>query len=830
MDALVQDLRFAWRSLRHNVAFTATAVLTLALGVGVNAAVFSVVNAALFRPLPFRNPDRLMVVSLVMPPDPRRPGTSDMLWSYPKYAAFRKTQTLFSDVGLSVQSAVNIADENTAERVNGEIVTASYFQTLGIRAARGRTFGVDEDSIPSSRPVVVLSGHLWHQKFGDDPGLVGRSITLDGRPYTVLGIIESEFRGLSGVADFWVPVHVRSADDLSQPWAHQYTLVARLRPGVAAEQASAAMPGLGRTIDELYPNPHEAGEQPLPWSARARLMNDTRTNPQLRRVLYMLWAAVGCVLLVAAANVAGMQLARSSARRREMALRFALGASRGRVIRQLLTESLVLTAVSTAAGLGLGVLALEALFAGQVSGAAQIALRSAGFSAVLLSGVHVDVAATTVTVALAFVVGIAFGLIPATHASRSDLAEAMRGDEAVPPRNSRGLKIRGREMLVIAQVALAFTLVVAAALLGRSVGRLMSIRPGFDPRGVLTARIALPSSAVNADSMPTFYQELVHRISALPGVTSVALSDCPPLSGGCSATFPSYLDRVTSTGEMPLVGVHWATPTFFQTLGVPLQRGRVFNALDRAGMPRVIVVSETMANQLWPGQDPIGKRLRIGQGGFNDGAEVIGVVGDMRFGAIDSVPRADVFIPVAQSPRRGLVLLIRSSLPPSALVGPVRAEVAAVAPRLPLYDIRTMEERIGVSVARPRFGAEMLVLFGTLALVLAGVGIYGLLAFVVARRTREIGIRMALGAEAATVVRMVLHRGVALVLAGVACGTAIAIGMTRLLSSLLYDAPAIDLAAYVVAMTVFLAMAGIACWVPAHRAASVDPVIAFRTE
>jgi predicted permease len=335
---------------------------------------------------------------------------------------------------------------------------------------------------------------------------------------------------------------------------------------------------------------------------------------------------------------------------------------------------------------------------------------------------------------------------------------------------------------------------------------------------------------VNADSVPVFYQELVHRISALPGVTSVALSDCPPLSGGCSATFPSYLDRVTSTGEMPLVGVHWATPTFFQTLGVPLQRGRVFNALDRAGMPRVIVVSETMANQLWPGQDPIGRRVRIGQGGFNDGAEVIGVVGDMRFGAIDSVPRADVFIPVAQSPRRGLVLLIRSSLPPSALVGPVRAEVAAVAPRLPLYDIRTMEERIGVSVARPRFGAEMLVLFGTLALVLAGVGIYGLLAFVVARRTRELGIRIALGAEAATVVRMVLHRGVALVLAGVACGTAIAIGMTRLLSSLLYDAPAIDLAAYVVAMTVFLAMAGIACWVPAHRAASVDPVIAFRTE
>jgi predicted permease len=829
MDALIQDLRFAWRSLRHNVAFTVTAVLTLALGVGVNAAVFSVVNAALFRPLPFQNPDRLMVVSLVMPPDPRRPGTSDMLWSYPKYEAFRKTQTLFSDVGLSVLSAVNIADENTAERVNGEIVTASYFQTLGIRATRGRTFGADDDSMPSARPVVVLSSHLWHQKFGDDPGLVGRSITLDGRPYTVLGIIESEFRGLSGAADFWVPVHVRSAADLNQPWGHQYTLITRLRSGVTPEQASAAMPGLGRTIDELYPNPHEAGERPLPWSARARLMNDTRTNPQLRRVLYMLWAAVGCVLLVAAANVAGMQLARSSARRREMALRFALGASRGRVIRQLLTEGLVLTAVSTVAGLGLGVLALDALFAGQVSGAAQIALRSAGFSAVLLSGVHVDVAATMATVALAFVVGVAFGLIPATHGSRSDLAEAMRGDDAVPPRNSRGLKIRGREMLVIAQVALAFALVVAAALLGRSVGRLMSIRPGFDPRGVLTARIALPSSAVNADSMPMFYQELVDRLSALPGVTSVALSDCPPLSGGCSATFPSYRDRAAPSGGMPLVGVHWATPTFFQTLGVPLKRGRVFNSLDRAGMPRVIVVSETMANALWPGEDPIGKRLGGGTG-FNDGAEVIGVVGDMRFGAIDSVPRADVFIPVAQSPRRGLVLLIRSSLPLSALVGPVRAEVAAVAPRLPLYDIRTMEERIGVSVARPRFGAEMLVLFGALALVLAGVGIYGLLAFVVARRTREIGIRMALGAEAAAVVRMVLHRGIALVLAGVACGTAVAIGMTRLLSSLLYDAPPIDLAAYVVAVTVFLAMAGIACWVPAHRAASVDPVIAFRTE
>ena len=830
MHTLAQDLRFAWRSLRRNAPFTMAAVLTLALGIGVNAAVFSVVNAALFRPLPFPSPNRLMVVSLVMPPDPRRPGTSDMVWSYPKYEAFRKAQTIFSDVGLSVQSAVNIAGESTVERVNGEIVTASYFKTLGIRAARGRTFASSDDSIPSARPVVVLSNHLWHQRFGDDPGLVGGSITLDGRPYVVLGIVESDFRGLSGNADFWVPVHVRSAADLEQPWGHQYTLVARLRAGVAPEQASAAMAGLGRTIDELYPNPHEAGEHPLPWSARARLMNDARTNPQLRRVLYTLWAAVGCVLLVAAANVAGMQLARSSSRKREMALRFALGASRGRVIRQLLTESLALTAVGSAVGLVLGTLALDTLFASQPSGAAQIALRSAGFSAVLLSGVHVDTAATIVTVVLALAVGVVFGLIPATHGSRSDLAVAMRGDDAVPARLDRALKVRGRELLVIAQVGLAFALVVAAGLLGRSVARLMSIRPGFDSHGVLTARLALPPTPAIADSMPIFYEDLVRRLSALPGVASVALSDCPPLSGGCNATFPSYLDRPASSTEMPLVGAHWVTPAFFQTLGVPIVRGRSLNSLDRAGMPRVIVVSETMASQLWPGEDAIGKRLRIGLGGFNDGAEVIGIVGDMRFGAIDSVPRGDVYIPIAQSPRRGLVLLIRSTLPPSALVRSVRATVAAVVPQLPLYDIRTMEERIGVSLARPRFGAEMLVLFGALALVLAGVGIFGLLAFVVARRTREIGIRMALGAEAAAVVGTVLRRGVGLVLVGVGLGTAIAVGMTRVLSSLLYDAPPVDLMAYVIAVAVFLAMAGIACWVPARRAASVDPVIAFRTE
>jgi putative ABC transport system permease protein len=382
---------------------------------------------------------------------------------------------------------------------------------------------------------------------------------------------------------------------------------------------------------------------------------------------------------------------------------------------------------------------------------------------------------------------------------------------------------------VIAEVGLAFAVVVAAAVLGRGVASLISISPGFDPHGVLTARLSLPPTAVSTDSMPGFYDEVLRRISAVPGVVSAALTDCAPLSGCSSATFPSYLDRAPS-GQMPLVGTHWATPTYFQTLGVPLRRGRVFTPLDRAGMPRVIVVSESMASQLWPGEDPLGKRIRVGTSGFNDGAAVVGVVADIRFGGIDSTPRPDVYLPMAQAPISGIVLLVRSPLPASGLVQPVRTAMADLAPRLPLYDIRTIEDWIGRSVARPRFGADMLALFGAIALVLAGVGIYGLVAYIVAQRTREIGIRIALGAAPPAVIHMVVRRAMALCLTGIALGMAVSIGASRLVSSLAYAVVRVDMVSYVGAAIAFCVVTALACLVPARRAISVDPVIAFRAE
>ena len=828
MDALVQDLRFAWRSLRRYPLLAAAGVTTLALAIGINTAVFSLVRAALFESLPFPNVERVMSVSLVMPFDPRRASTRDMVWSYPKYDAFRKMDTPFQATALVTNTSAYVADEETAERMTGEMVSAPYFGILGVGAERGRTFSASDDSVPSGPRVVVLSDRLWKESFGGEPRAVGRTINLNARPYTIIGVTAPGFHGLSGSADFWIPVHVQSADALSYPWNHSYAMIALLRRGITPEQANAAVGALGQAIDHLYPN-QGGGEHPAAWGARAQSLNDSRTNPQLRRVLYVLWLAAGCVLLIAAANVAGMQIARASARTRELAVRVALGASRARVIRQLLTESLGLTAAGAAVGVILGGLALDALLASTSSSAALQALTSAGLSNVLLARIHLDVVAVAASIALAMTVGVLFGLLPAIQASRTQVYVAMRGDQLTPSRRA-GVHVRGREWLVVAEITLAYILIAGAALFGRTVQRLSATDPGFDSHGVITARITIPSAAIPSDSTPLFAGQLLQRVASVPGVTSAALTDCLPLSGGCSATFPEYLDRLQPTGGLPLVGSHVVTPEFFATLHIPLTRGRLFDATDHAGAPHVMVVSESMARMMWPGEDPIGKHFRASPWGSNEGAVVIGVVGDVRFGAIDSTARPDVYAAMSQAPRSSLVILARSPLPIGRLAGPLRDRVRAFVPRMPLYGVMTFDEQIASSIAQRRFGAQVLTTFALLALALAGIGIYGLVAFVVARRTRELGIRIALGAEATTVMRMILVRGLALAACGVAAGIVLSVGLTRLVASLLYDAPAIDAVAYGISAAVFGMVTTAACVVPARRAAAVDPVIAFRVE
>jgi putative ABC transport system permease protein len=709
MDTLMQDVRFALRSLRRNPLFTLTAVVTLALAIGVNTAVFALVRAALFARLPFPNAERVMTVSLVMPFDPRRPSTQDMVWSYPKYDAFRQMNPPFEAMALVTSTSAYIADEETAERVTGEMVSAPYFTILGIRSEYGRTFTAADDSVPSGPRVVVLSGRLWKQSFGGDPHAVGRAITLNSRPYTIIGVAASGFRGLSGRADFWIPVHVQSADALSFPWNHAYGMIALLRAGVSPEQANTTVGRLGRAIDRRYPNRGQ-GDHAAPWGAHAQSLNDSRTNVQLLRVLYVLWLAVGCVLLIAAANVAGMQLARGSARTRELAVRVALGASRARVMGQLLTESLVLTAAGTVAGIILGDFVLDALLAKQANGAAWQALTSAGLSTVLLEGVHLDGIAVATSVALAMTVGVVFGLLPAMQASSGQLSVAMRGYQ-VGMSHRAGVRVRGRELLVVAEITLAFVLLVGAALFGRTVQRLLSTDPGFDSHAVIAARITIPSAAIPFDSTPVFTSQLLQRVASVPGVTMAALADCLPLSGGCSATFPEYLDRGTPAGGLPLVGSHVVTPEFFATLHIPLKRGRLFDATDRVETPHVMLISESMANMMWPGEDPIGKHFRASPWGSNEGAVVIGVVGDVRFGAIDSLPRPDVYAAMSQVPRSTIAVLARSRLPLGALANPLRNSVRAIAPRMPLYSVQTLDEQIANSIARPRFGAEMLTTF-----------------------------------------------------------------------------------------------------------------------
>jgi predicted permease len=434
-----------------------------------------------------------------------------------------------------------------------------------------------------------------------------------------------------------------------------------------------------------------------------------------------------------------------------------------------------------------------------------------------------------VSIVVAMGVGALFGLLPAMQASRTQLSVAMRGDQVAPSRIA-GVTLRGRELLVVAEITLAFVLLVGAALFGRSVQRLLATDPGFDSHDVMTARISVPAAAIPFDSTPAFARQLLQRIAAVPGITVAALADCLPLSGGCSATFPEYLDRVAPAGGLPLVGSHVVTPTFFAALHIPLKRGRLFDAGDRTDTPHVMVISESMANMMWPGEDPIGKHFRASPWGFNEGAVVIGVVGDVRFGAIDSLPRPDVYAAMSQVPRSTMAVLARSPLPLGALATPFRNSVRAIAPRMPPYNIIALDDQIANSIARPRFGAQMLTMFALLALVLAAVGIYGLVAFVVARRTREFGIRIALGAERLTVMKMVLARGLGLAACGVAAGIALSVGLSRLLASLLYDAPMIDGVAYGISAVVFVVVTAAACVVPARRASGVDPAVAFRVE
>jgi putative ABC transport system permease protein len=829
MPAFQQDLAYALRNLRKQPGFTATAVVMLALGIGANVAIFSLVNALLLKPLPFADPDRLMIVHMLAP-DRDAPGTfGRVVWSYPKYGAFRESQRAFDSSAIFTSGSWNLTGSQSPERVAGEVVDASYFHVLGATPLHGRAFSAEETSAPGSAPLVMIGYGFWNRRFGNDPSVLGRTLGLNGIPHTVVGVLRPGFTGLTGQADIWVPVTTQSAADLGEAWNHSYAAVGRRKSGVSAEEADAHTRVIGAQVDRQFPSPGGSG---LPWSATAVPLNDSRIDPLIRRSVLLLLSTVAAVLLIVCINLANLTLVRGLARQREFAIRLALGASRLRLVRQLMTESGVLAVLGTVAGLAV---AYGAAWAGA---ALMPDLRtvlpprgeSAGLTRVGLSHLGLDGSTLLFAVLVAAATSALFGLGPAWRASGRDLAATMRtGAAGAVTSGTRRLALRN--LLIVGEIALALVVLAASGLMIKSVARLQATELGFKPDSLLTVRVGLPGPQYNRETATQFLDQLVTRLAGQPGIDAVAYGSCAPLSGFCNRTTATFPDRPpVPLGRKPSVGVLWASPDYFRTIGARVARGRAFSEHDRVGQPKVVVINEAAARAFWGTEDPIGRRIAVGQGGFESGAEVVGVVADVRYGALETSVAPDVYLPLLQSMRTNGVIFVRSRVGADALVPDLRRQVQAMDPDLPLTDIKMMAERFGDATWRTRVSASLLAVFSALALLLATLGVYAVMSQGVEQRRREIGVRMALGAARADILRLILGRVVLVAVAGLALGLVLAVPAMRLLSALLYQVQPGDPVVLGTLALVLLAAAVLAGYVPARRAARVDPLNTLRAE
>jgi putative ABC transport system permease protein len=827
MSAIRQDVAYAVRSLRKGPAFTVTAVLLLALGIGANVAIFSLVRAVVLKPLPFFEPDQLMLVHM-LGPDREAPGVfRRFIWSYPKYLLYRDNQKAFASTAAFTSSAWNVTGSGSADRITGELVEASYFGTLGVDAVAGRTFSASETASPGSAPIVLLGHGLWTRRFGGSP-VIGNTIGLNGIPHTIVGVLPPGFRGLTGQAELWVPLTTQPADVLGEKWNHSYTVVGRRRPLISAQQAEAETRTIGAAVDAAIPDPVAAA---VHWSATAVSLNDQRVDPLVRRSIMLLLVAVASVLLLVCINMANLVLVRALARQREVAIRLALGANRLRIVRQLMTESLLLASMGAAGAIGVAYL-LMSIGTSMMPDLRMVLPRgdASGLTRVGLGGVGFDSGVLLFTLGLAVVSAVLFGLGPAWRASRRDLTEAMKSSASgsVSP-DVRGGRVRGA--LVVAEIALALVLLTAGGLMLKSVSRLQATELGFHPSGLLSARIALPGPEYTPPRATQFFDALLERLRNRPGVTAVAYGNCPPVSGGCNGTVAMFPDRApVAKGSEPPVGVLWASPDYFDTLGIRVIRGRSFTARDRADSPKVVVINESAARAFWGTEDPIGKRIGVGQGGFGSGAEVIGIVADVRYEAVETAVQPDVYLPLLQSMRASGFVFLRGAVSTQELAGLLRKELQDMDPNLPLTDVKLMDERFGDATWRPRVSASLLGAFAGLALLLAILGLYSVMSQGVEQRRREIGLRLALGATRGDILRLVVGRVVLIAGAGVVLGILLAIPSCRLLSGLLYQVRPGDPAVLAVLSIGLMLVAVGAGFIPARRATRVDPLTSLRNE
>jgi putative ABC transport system permease protein len=802
LEEIWQDLRYGARMLLKNPGFTLIAVLTLALGIGAKTAIFSILNAVVLRPLAFKEPDRIVHI---WERELKR-GADRYPLSPPNFIDYRDQSRVFEQIGAYRPQNFNFTGMDEPERLDGVRASAGVFAALGVNPLLGRVFQTEEEQ-PGRNRVVILGHGFWRRRFGSNPTIIGKSLTLNGESYTVVGVMPAEFQfpSNSEPVALWIPMTF-SASELTNRGFHAYGAVARLKAGVSRTQALAELETIAGRLRQQYLATNASYD-----------VNLTPVHEQVvgeaRPTLLKLFGATGLVLLIACANVASLLLSRSASRGREIAIRSALGASRGRILRQLITENFALSVLGGAVGLLLAAWSIGLI-------------KQIGAHAIpRLQEVAIDGRVLGFSFSLGLLASLLAGLAPALQVTKAPMNESLK--EGAWSTAGRGHN-RIRRLLVVSEIALSLVLLISAGLLIKSLLSLQSVNPGIRPNNVLTMRVSLSSrrglQAVN------YYQELLRRIGRIPGVESVGAISHLPLSGAMAFVDFTIDGKPAAPGKDQSTHFRAISPAYFRTMGIPLLKGRDFTEQDDERATNVILINDTLARRHFPGEDPIGRRLTISYGDEPALREIVGVVGDVKHRGLTNESGSEVYVPLPQLPHSAMNIVTRATGDPLNLVAAVRNEAFAIDRNQPVANIRTMEQYLADSVARPRFNTVLLGLFAALALALAIVGIYGVMSYFVAQRTHEIGIRLALGARPYDVSRMVVRQGISLTMNGLAIGLTLAFATTHLLTNSLYGVGTTDPLTFVVISSLFALVALLACYLPARRATKVDPLVALRRE
>jgi predicted permease len=810
VETLLQDIRYGWRLLAKSPGFTLVAVLTLAIGIGANTAIFTVVNAAVFHSLPYRDPDRLVHLWETRP---AREFTQ-MEASRPNLLEWQASNHVFSDLAGYTGMNFSLTGRGTPQRIYGARVTANFFDVLGVRPVLGNAFRANEDR-PGGARIALLTYGLWAGQFGSDPKIIGQALTLNGEAYTIAGILPREFQfAKRGRAEVWVPLNP-SPDEAGRRMFHWVNVIGRLRPGVTVAQAQDEMTRLAQRLAAEYPEANAGG------GIRVVPLHEEIIGP-VQPVLWALLGAVGLVLLIACVNVANLLLARAEVRQKEIAVRLALGATRWRLLRQVLTESCILALVGGALGAILaqwGVSVILSRLPGTVL---------AGMP--YFRGLSPNLGVLEFTLAISLLTGIVFGLVPALQASRLDLQDALKEGTRTAGGTAQH---RLRNVLVVSEIALSLVLLTGAGLLMKSLVRLLKVDPGFAAENLLTLEISIPANTYSEQKRNTnFVRQLLDRVQNLPGVQGAGLIDVTPLRGGGTSHFTIEGRPAPPPGQKPEANGRDVSPSYFRVMQIPLVRGRFFTDHDTADSPPALIINNTLADRLFPGQDPVGHRLIFNFGSGPIVTEIVGVVGDEKLGALDQKTTPVIYGPTFQSNETDLTLIVRSSMDPQNLTSEIRSEIGNLDSAVLVSSAITVKKIISdsPSVFIRRFPALLIGVFAALAVLLSAVGIYGVLSYLVTQRTREIGVRMALGAQRGSILRLLLGEGMRLAALGIAIGLIVALGATRLLAGLLFGVLPTD-PSVLLAVTGLIAIVTLAaCSIPARRATQVDPMVALRYE